>query len=181
MNHGSYGLNTRRLAAIWVPAFIVMAIIFILSSQSYEQQSIKKQLSLVVHRTSLGDYLSGMKFQYGSLTIDGNKDGPEGVLEFMLRKLAHYIEYFLLSVSLLRGIRFTTSLRLSTAILMTAFLSVSFAVTDEFHQQYAIHRGARPQDIILDTAGVLTGLLVYGLLAIRKKRKLVNTYKTEGL
>jgi VanZ family protein len=181
MNNGSLGWNTRRMTTIWVPALIVMAVIFVLSSQSYEQQSIKKQLTLVVHRTNLSDYLSAIKIQYGSLTIDGDKDGPGGVLEFMLRKLAHVIEYLLLSGSLLRGVRYTTKLRLSYAMLITVLISVCFAVTDEFHQLYAIDRGPRPQDIVLDTAGVLTGILVYGLLAKRKKRRLVNTYKTEGL
>ncbi|MEK3914388.1 VanZ family protein [Paenibacillus sp. FSL H7-0331] len=181
MNDESFGWNTRRMTTIWVPALIVMAVIFVLSSQSYEQQTIKTQLTYVVHSTILSDYLSNIKIQYGSLTIDGNKDGPGGVLEFMIRKLAHVIEYFLLSISLLRGIRYTTKLRLPNAMIITVLLSVCFAVTDEFHQLYAIDRGPRPQDIVLDTAGVLIGILVYGLLALWKKRRLVNTYKTEGL
>ncbi|MCR8635912.1 VanZ family protein [Paenibacillus radicis (ex Xue et al. 2023)] len=182
MNYGYFGWNTRRMTLThWVPTLIVMAVIFVLSSQSYEQQSIKTQLTLAVHRTILNDYLSSIQIHYGSLTIDGYKDGPGGVLEFILRKLAHVIEYFLLSITLLRGIRCTTKLRLSNAIMITVLISVSFAITDEIHQLYSIDRGSRPQDIVIDSLGVLIGILAYGLVAKRKKRRLVNTYRTEGL
>lgn len=170
-----------RSFTVWGPAIIVMGVIFMLSSQSYEQQSIKKQLTRAVERTVLSPYLSEVKFQYGTLTVDGRKDGPGGVMEFILRKLAHFTEYFLLSLCLLKALRYTTRLSVAYAVLVTILIAAGYAVTDEIHQLFAVNRGSRPQDVILDTAGALAGMLTYMALAGWKKRRHSESRMTEGV
>jgi VanZ family protein len=158
-----------------------MGMIFLLSSQSYEQQSIKMQLSSVVHLADMNNSLSNVKFQYGSLIVDGKRDGPASVLEFMLRKLAHITEYCVLSMCLFKAIRSTTQMSLTPAVLITISISASFAAADEIHQLFSKDRGPRPEDVYLDTVGAVMGMVAYGLLLKWKKSVPDKPYRVEIL
>lgn len=154
----------------WLPAVIVMGIIFMLSAMSYQQQSIAKPLAGAIHRTQAGGFLSGVTIRYGSLTVDGAKDGPTDVLEFFVRKGAHVVEYMLLAAFVLLAIRNTTQLGFRAAAALALVIAAAFAVTDEFHQLFAKDRGARPLDVLLDSGGACLGIAVYGLIAKRRRR-----------
>lgn len=101
--------------------------------------------------------------------------GPGNVTDHLVRKLAHFCEYSVLGVILGALALLWESpgafFRGSYAFL----LALAAAVVDESIQLVADGRGAQVQDILLDTAGSLSGLLTVWLLAallrlLRKRR-----------
>ena len=87
-----------------------------------------------------------------------------------LRKLAHFGEFGLLGTEL--GLLLCLNRRQSVqGFVNCAFAGLAVAVTDEALQLIS-NRGSQVQDILLDFAGFLTGLLLCGLLCgiIGRKR-----------
>ena len=90
--------------------------------------------------------------------------GEGNVTDHLVRKLAHFCEYGALGVVLgalvlvRRGKLFQWSYALLCAL--------AVAVIDESIQLLADGRGAQVQDVLLDTAGSLTGLLAVWLIAV---------------
>lgn len=87
-----------------------------------------------------------------------------GVLNYVVRKLAHLAEYAILTYLWLRSIR-TEPRRFGPCLAWSAVLSVCYAVTDEFHQYAVPERLGTWTDVLYDAAGAL--LMVYLLWKIR--------------
>lgn len=93
---------------------------------------------------------------------------------FFVRKAAHFTEYTLLGFALMlhaaalrekKGLRFPGT----TACIIGSL----YAVSDELHQIFVPGRSGEGKDVLLDSAGVLLGvLLLHLLLHLRKKRRL---------
>jgi VanZ family protein len=75
-----------------------------------------------------------------------------GTWDLVLRKLAHAAEYAVLGALLVRAVQ-----RGPLAILIGS----AYAVTDEVHQAFVSGRHASPLDWLIDTAGVVAGVLLY--------------------
>ena len=92
--------------------------------------------------------------------------GGEGnVTDHLVRKLAHFCEYGALGIlagALLLVKKESGIFRWSYALLC----ALAVAVIDESIQLLADGRGAQVQDVLLDTAGSLTGLLAVWLIAV---------------
>jgi VanZ family protein len=78
-------------------------------------------------------------------------DSGLGVWDTVLRKLAHVGEYAVLGALLYRAVR-----REPAAV----FLGSLYAVTDEVHQSFVTGRNGSPVDWLIDTAGVVAGVLL---------------------
>ena len=74
-----------------------------------------------------------------------------GMLDFVLRKIAHFCEYAILGALLLRA--------LGRAELAVA-AGVADAATDEWHQHFVPGRHTALRDVAIDTAGVLAGVFL---------------------
>lgn len=96
-----------------------------------------------------------------------------GVLDFILRKLAHVTEYMILSVLYYRAFVISTRLESKRVIFYSIILSILYAVSDEFHQHFVPGRCFMVSDIIIDTVGVITGIV----LAHKYKHRLVRLEK----
>lgn len=170
-------IMNRPLRLLWIP-LAVMTAIFLFSSQSAERQSIRKPLTEMLGSGRISTHLSRMTIHYGTLTVDGKTEGPAAVAEFFLRKLAHLTEYALLGLCLVWAIGLLTDIRLTGAIFLAVSGSAAYAALDEFHQIFVRDRGPRPQDVLLDTAGALAGVLVY---AAWRKWKQARISRAAGL
>ena len=87
------------------------------------------------------------------------------VTDHLVRKLAHFCEYGALGIvagALLLVKKESGIFRWSYALLC----ALAVAVIDESIQLLADGRGAQVQDVLLDTAGSLTGLLAVWLIAV---------------
>lgn len=88
-------------------------------------------------------------------------------LVFKIRKLAHFLEFAMLGVSL-RLLFHALRLRLP---LMWAWLAGTlYAVSDEVHQMFVAARGPAVTDVMIDSAGVLTMACVTSLILLIRKR-----------
>ncbi|HEY9766420.1 MAG TPA: VanZ family protein [Chroococcales cyanobacterium] len=112
-----------------------LILIFILSADSSSGE----------HSATLLQTLLGF---FGILPRPGGYDS----LHFLLRKLAHFSEYFLLF--------FLWRWNLKSSFL-SLFLAIAYACTDELHQAFIPHRTASPRDVLIDAAGALTAGLVF--------------------
>lgn len=99
-------------------------------------------------------------------------------LHFFIRKCAHFTEYFILSLLILRGIRAGqkgTHLRWA---LTSILLIVAYASFDEFHQSFVPGRTAAVTDVMIDSFGGIMAQVAAGLVMVwsnaRHKRGLPN-------
>ncbi len=94
-----------------------------------------------------------------------------GVLEFVLRKLAHVGVYGILAIlarwALEGSFPHLPSYRHGH---MAFFLTVLYAVSDEWHQSFVPTRHASPVDVGIDAVGAALPLLLIHLWGSRKRR-----------
>jgi VanZ family protein len=77
-------------------------------------------------------------------------------LHFLIRKSAHFTEYFVFSSLLLRAIRGEhRGWQIRWAIAALA-IAAAYSALDEFHQSFVPSRTASPWDSLLDTTGAAT-------------------------
>jgi VanZ family protein len=84
-------------------------------------------------------------------------------LHHLIRKCAHFVEYFTLSLLVLRGIRAgRRETHLGWALIAIGIVA-GYAALDEFHQSFVPGREAAVSDVLLDTAGGVAAQLVAAL------------------
>lgn len=81
-------------------AVAVMVILFISSSQTYEQQSQIGLLSRILKNEPLKEWLEKISFSYAGSEISIAEKGYFSFVEFFIRKGAHFFTYFVLGGSL---------------------------------------------------------------------------------
>jgi VanZ family protein len=92
-------------------------------------------------------------------------------IHHFIRKAAHFTEYFILSLLILRGIRAKRrELRLSWA-LITILIVAAYASLDEFHQAFVPGRTPAVTDVLLDTAGGVAAQIGVALFAAWNRRR----------
>ena len=96
--------------------------------------------------------------------------------EFWVRKLAHFCIYAGLgALGFLTFVSYT-SIPFALRCFFSLLMSVLYSMSDEYHQTFISGRSGELRDVLIDSAGALTGILfcalIYGLIIhIRKKRK----------
>lgn len=120
-----------------------MGVIFFLSHQNGQDSS----------ETS-GILLELLKF-FGV----GPGSSVQGALSYLVRKAGHFTEYLILAILFLRYRKERGSLGKSAlCALLFVFL---YATSDEFHQSFVPGRGPAFSDVLIDTTGGLTGIMLY--------------------
>lgn len=77
------------------------------------------------------------------------------ILDFIIFKTLHLIEYGILYFLLFRAFYKTTKLPLPKKFLYPLLLASFYAMTDEFHQLFVPTREGRIRDIIIDMGGII--------------------------
>ena len=86
------------------------------------------------------------------------------LIHHYVRKCAHFTEYFILSLLLLRGIRGQNrGIKLAWALLAIAIVAC-YASLDEFHQSFVPGRTPAVTDVIIDTSGGIAAQAIAALL-----------------
>lgn len=91
----------------------------------------------------------------------------EGTGDSLLRKIAHFAEFACLGFLLLHGMR---TFRMPKPFLSALLLAFLAACIDETLQLFSPGRAASIWDVLLDTAGSLTGITAALFLPVRKKK-----------
>lgn len=87
-----------------------------------------------------------------------------GLLSLIIRKLAHFIEYFILGVLV---INFIT--RYDKKIIIAILLCIIYATSDEIHQIFVPGRSCQIIDIMIDSLGSIMGIYLYKLITKKCK------------
>ena len=120
----------------WLPAIAWAAVISGLSTDTFSAQNTSRIIVPVLRW--LLPFAS-------SATIEA--------LHGLIRKSAHFTEYFVLSVLLLRGLRGENRGWTLRWAIWAVLISAGYAALDEFHQSFVPSRTASPWDATLDTVG----------------------------
>ena len=84
-------------------------------------------------------------------------------IQLPVRKAAHFIEYLILGALLSETLRHRLRAHLPSAALALG-IGILFALSDEFHQTFVPGRVGHLQDVMIDSSGALTGILLLFLL-----------------
>lgn len=77
---------------------------------------------------------------------------------FVIRKLGHFTEYFILYVLFYNVLK--EYFKFKSSILLSIVFVFLYACSDEFHQLFVIGRDGSIKDVILDTSGGMIGMLI---------------------
>ncbi|HEX2956178.1 MAG TPA: VanZ family protein [Chitinispirillaceae bacterium] len=139
----------------WVTAFCWCMVIFYQSSKNAELSDMNS-LFIV-------DLINQML-----VSIFGS--GAVSISNFIVRKSAHFIEYMVLGGLLFKSL--FNGLKLKT-VTITAFLcGLGYSITDEIHQIFVPGRTAKILDVLIDSTGIASGLLLICMFTVWRQRRL---------
>lgn len=159
----------RNLAGVL--AIVWMCVIFAFSAQEKEESG-EVSASFTYHMVS-----STRTFFHLDLS-DARVKEISDAIEGFIRKLAHMAEFGIMSVLLYIWVgqwEMSFLRRGGTAVGATAI----YAATDEIHQLFVPGRAGRFSDVCIDSAGALTGVIVFALLVQIVKRVRARRQKRE--
>ncbi len=130
-----------------VLVIVWMVAIFMFSAQNADESS---RMSMGVGETVGKVFVK----EYESWSEEKQLSFIDSV-EFPIRKLAHASEYTLLGFLLMGALNGRKSRALLTGVL--------YAASDEFHQLFVQGRSGQITDVMIDSGGVILGVLIYCL------------------
>lgn len=83
------------------------------------------------------------------------------LLSLIIRKLAHFTEYFILGILV---INMFNRNNISNKYLISIILCIIYACTDEIHQFFVPGRSCQVTDVIIDSMGSIMGVYLYKLI-----------------
>lgn len=129
-----------------------MTFIFIMSMQPAEQSS---QLSGGI----VSKLIAALFNNFNSLTLQQQGE-ITGVVTFLVRKTAHFSEYFILGIFASLATKIYESKKYKLKFLVVFLFCVLYAISDEVHQYFVPGRACRLFDVFIDATGILTALVL---------------------
>ena len=154
-----------------VLAILVMAFIFILSSQNAVESTNESR--------GIGSFIGHVLFR------DYDRWDPADQLAFVkkidgsVRKAGHFVEFALLGTVLHLALS-AWGVKPKTALPISLGAGVFYALTDEFHQWFVDGRAPEVTDLLLDSAGVAFGCLIVWIILTAAERKRSKKGGTES-
>jgi len=144
----------RRIS--WVLVVLWMALIFYFSSQvATESNNLSTGLT-IIFKNIINNIFSGFDFSTEALN-------------HFFRKVAHFSIYFILGILLKNALRYENFSFIKSNV-YSIMAGVLYAISDEFHQSFVPNRGPQVSDIMIDSIGVVFGVLLMSYI-IRRNRK----------
>lgn len=147
----------RKIHIRWALVFVWMAVIFYFSSQE-GSISHQKSFSIALFVERIIEFIAGKE-----IVTSANRKG----FEFLIRKIAHVTEYFILSMLFYQAF-FETNKSSKKSAILSGIFSVLYAISDEFHQVFVFGRGPSPVDVMIDSIGIFGYL---GIIVLKDKLK----------
>ena len=103
-------------------------------------------------------------------------DGSIANVQLVIRKIAHLVEYAILSILICRALAKRTGLGLLSLVELgrAVLIATAYAAFDEWHQSWTAERYGSVLDVVIDTAGAAIGVAFFVWLSRRENR--VNGY-----
>jgi len=121
-----------------------------------------------------------MTLIYYLSSIPGDELGPDTLTINLIKKTGHFIIFGVLAVLYLSTLKGSKQLSETGIVLfmLSLFLTLLYAVSDEYHQSFTPGRHSSGYDVAIDFCGALT---VLGLLYSVKIRKNSTTDKVKEM
>ena len=150
--------TTRGTVSIII-AIVLMGIIFYSSSMPYHDQSLVSNIQTTLPFQPFSEMLSKIHFTYAGKVISIPSLGYAQFLEFFIRKGAHFLVYYFIGYHWSRGLKIHLKNPV-WSLMIAIFITVLYAITDEFHQGLTPGRTPLMQDVVLDSFGGIFGALL---------------------
>lgn len=137
--------NASKLS--WAAVLIWMAAIFFLSHQPGSESS---ELSSVITE----------KIIEAAEKVSPALGASVEAMHTLVRKSAHFIAYLLLGLLTLNALR-RSGVRGVRSCASAFGITAVYAMSDEFHQLFIAGRSGEVRDVVIDSAGAATGLLLF--------------------
>jgi VanZ family protein len=143
-NSLSFCAVVARFFKFWLPVLLWMVLVFSAS-------------------TSLGAPRNTSRFVEPFLRWIAPNMSPETIhrIHYAIRKMAHFTEYCILGVLVLRLVRAEPALAgtaLARQVRLALLLTALYACSDEFHQLFVPGRESAVRDVLIDTTGAAVGI-----------------------
>lgn len=148
---------------------LIMLVLFISSSQTYEQQNSVPFLENWLPGEPFKESLSSIEFSYANSVVSIKTMGYARFIEFFIRKGAHFFTFFVLGGSLFLVLKPKLKPVYLVAII-SWFSATGYAAMDEFHQMLTGGRTPLFQDVMLDSSGALTACVVLLIWSLVRKK-----------
>ena len=111
-------------------------------------------------------FLSIFEIPYWGILVSIEERGYYPFVEFLIRKGTHFVYFGIIALAIYAALPKFTFRTLAAGV-----LTMVFAIVDEYHQSLTSGRTATAQDVMLDTAGAITALLLLTCVQFIKHRK----------
>lgn len=147
----------------WLPAIVWAGVIFTMSTDAFSSEHTARVFEPV------------LRWMIPSLTAH-----QFGMIHHLIRKCAHFSEYFVFGLLLYRALQGGgTGWRWAWG-LWALFFAAGYSALDEFHQVFVPSRGASAYDSMLDTTGALVALVVlWAWFRLRNTQRTVEVTTSE--
>jgi len=155
---GSRDSIAIRVIKYWLPVAMMLAAMFYFSTDTLSNEHTE---------TFVGRILLWLSSHISESVI--------AVINYIIRKSAHFVEYAILGALLFRAFRADDSVRWRLRWVAYSLISAaSWAALDEFHQTFTRTRSGSPWDALLDSSATLFMLLLITFL----NRKDIDNHTT---
>lgn len=157
-------MKVKKVLSI-ILVFIWMSVVFSFSNQQGEGSgnTSRKVSEIVVN-------IIDIKGQY----TDSEKQELIIQIEPWIRKLAHYTIYIIGGVAIINCVyQFTSKEKMQ--IMISTTIGVLYAASDEMHQLMVNGRSGNVRDVIIDSLGILTGIIFF--LFVNQLWKIISKKK----
>jgi VanZ family protein len=138
---------------VWWPALLWAAVIFGASTDAFSSERTSRFIDPV------------LRWLFPSASQDSIF-----CMHHLVRKAAHFVEYFVFFVLLYRGIRRSRPGWHWSWAFAAWFIAALYSALDEFHQTFVASRGPSAWDSLLDSTGALVALFTVFFLYRRFQR-----------
>ncbi|MEK6691874.1 MAG: VanZ family protein [Nitrospirota bacterium] len=148
---------------IWIPPFLWMAFIFFFSTEVFSEESTGSLILPVLKAL----------FPHAS---------PESLenIHFFIRKMSHFTEFGILSLLWLRTLRNGWEGMPFPFYIASFILSTVYAIIDELHQSFVSVRTPSSIDVLIDSLGAASSLVLLKIFQSFRYKKPLTEEKGNG-
>lgn len=150
-----------RIASAALAAVLLSVMFFMSATPAEKSSKLSQSVSEII----------GSLFNKNREGGSGGQSSYPKSIERTVRKTAHFIEFLLLG-ALIRTICTVWDVKRLYAVIITVSAGVMSAAADELHQYFVPGRACMFKDVLIDSAGVVAGLLIAaGITALIRRKK----------
>lgn len=137
----------------FVPALVMIFIIFNFSQQPGD---VSAGLSLKISRKIVVTTNEVLDRHWDEAQITHYTER----IHYYVRKAGHVTEYFILAITITLPLYVVFGLRHVVLFVISCLICILLACFDEYHQTFIYGRTGTPKDVLIDSIGIFSGVLV---------------------